>query len=202
MTSLSYSSQRQAKAKHRQDILRIIETKEPMFKDLQKEVGLTAPALTKHLEELVGEGLVTRDSRGPRRVVFILTDKGKGEEQLVRESIAKTFQLVKDLSSDYPEAKTLLELSKLAKDDPKFFNELAQWMADYYALMTSEENRQWIFKHGEAGVKKLREELTKRLTPLMVKDHSESEKSKELITILQALLDTTREVVSSKRHVS
>jgi DNA-binding MarR family transcriptional regulator len=168
-----------------------------MFKDLQREVGLTAPALTKHLEDLVGEGLVTRDIRGPRRVVFILTDKGKGEEQLVRDSVAKTFQLVKDLSSDYPAAKTLLELSKLAKDDPKFFNDLVTWMTDYMALMANEESRQWIYRHRESGVKRLTTELTKRMTAY-VQEHPQSEKSKDLIALLQILLNTTREIVSAK----
>ena len=196
---MTYSSQRQSKAKHRQNILRIIETKEPIFKDLQKEVGLTPPALTKHLDELVGEGLVTRDSRGPRRVVFILTDKGKGEEQLVRDSVAKTFQLVKDLSSDYPAAKTLLELSKLAKDDPKFFNDLVQWMTDYMALMASEESRQWIYGQGESGVNRLKRELTRKMAAYL-QNHPQSEKSKDLIALLQILLNTTREIVSAKRQ--
>jgi predicted transcriptional regulator len=190
------SHQERSKIQHRKKILDIIEEKHPTFKELRDEAQLSNPVLSKYLRTLVEEGIIERQFAGARRE-FVLTDKGKGQEQLLREYVAKAFQVVKDLSSDYPAADALLELSKLAKGDPKFFNELVQWMSDYMALMASDESRQWIYRHGESGTNRLRSELTKRITAY-VKENPQPEKSRELIGLLQILLNTTREVVSGR----
>jgi DNA-binding MarR family transcriptional regulator len=158
---LTYSSQRRAKADHRQRILSIIESKEPMFKDLQKETKLSPPSLAKHLNELVREGLVARESRGPRRVVFILTNRGKSEEQKRKEAIPAALEILKLLVQEPSATKTLSQLSDLAKDNPTL---VELFMKEFSQIMTNDQVIEWIAKHpGREGADVVRRELLKRM---------------------------------------
>jgi DNA-binding MarR family transcriptional regulator len=188
---LTYSSQRQAKAGHRQSILSIIESKEPMFKDLQKETKLSPPSLTKHLNDLVREGLVTRESRGPRRVIFVLTNKGKSEEQKRKEAIPSALEILKLLVQEPSATKTLSQLSDLAKDNPTL---VELFMKEFSQMMTNNQVLQWIAKHpGREGAEVVRRELIKRMgKPEQLNGLEDGEKVKATFQLLsEALRDIT-----------
>ncbi|MCJ7425187.1 winged helix-turn-helix transcriptional regulator, partial [Candidatus Bathyarchaeota archaeon] len=69
-----------------------------------KEASLSKPILGNYLDELQTEGMIKRDVND-RRIEYVLTDKGKGSEQLRRESLATAFEVTKGLIQDHPTAK-------------------------------------------------------------------------------------------------
>lgn len=168
------------------------------FGELEVKVDRSRPVLSDYLKQLRDDGVVTQRINvvdGKRRIEYVLTPKGKGEEKMLRDSLASGFQVIKGLSSNDPSAKAIMELAKLAKDDPTLFEQLSRWMTDYTALMASEQTRKWLRRNGE---KQFRLELNEKLAPRLPQAQSERE---VVITDLQILLDVTREIVSGRRKV-
>lgn len=196
----SSKQQTGVKETNRNKILRILEAKGATLKELQIETGLTPPAVINHLKKMEDEGIVEclpagREANKRRRFEYVLTTSGKKREEQVRASVAKAYQIImKTLPSNHPAKATLSDLSDLAESDPKFFNELGQWISDYMALVTSEKSRQWIYRHGKSGADHLQSELTKRTAPLM--QDSQPLNADKLIAVLKILLNGTRETIA------
>lgn len=174
------------------------------FGELEEKVDRSRPVLSDYLKQLAKDGIIEQQTKGigrERRIEYVLTDKGKGQEQIVRDLVARGFQAIKDLSSENPAAKGLVELSKLAKDEPTVFKELLQWMNDYMALLASPEALQWVTKHGEQGQRALGKEMTKQLSDVTEKRPKSEGKiqPKEMMPLLHALLNATRETISKER---
>jgi DNA-binding MarR family transcriptional regulator len=188
------SFQRRAKKEHRENILRIIGSRQPNFKDLQKEVGLTPPTLSKHLKALVGEGIVAREFRGTRRV-FILTNKGKSEEQKRRESIPALLEVLKLLVREPTATKTLLSgLSDLAKENPTL---VEMFMKEFTLLMSNDDVLQWIVKHpGVEGANVLKREVTKRMKKPEQFHHVKDEETMRVT--FQLLTEALRDITSKE----
>jgi DNA-binding HxlR family transcriptional regulator len=189
---------RRSKDETKRRILKAISEGPITFGELERKVGLSRPVLSDYLREMRNDGIITQQINATtekRRIEYVLTPKGKGEERMLRDSLASGFQLLKSLSSKDPSAKAIAELARMAKDDPNLFEQFSRWMTDYTVLMASEETREWLRRHGE---KQFRVELTKRLAPRLPRAQSDRE---VVITDLQVLLDVTREIVSPRRKV-
>jgi len=190
------------KEKNRNLIRKILEAKHPNLKELQEETKLSTPALLRHLKKMEDDGIIEyrdagRQPNGRRRFEIILTDKGKRQEEAVRASVAKAYQIVmKAIPPNNPAATTLSDLSELAKNNPKFFNYLGQWIGDYMSLVTGEAARKWIFKGGKSNVDYLQSELTRKMTPLMREKGAHPLNAEDLMEVLQAILNITRDVIS------
>jgi len=192
-----YGHQRAKKSESRQKILRQIETEPSTFGEIETKVGLSVPTLTEHLRKLENEGVITRQLKGRRRE-FVLTVKGKSQEQIRREAFAKSFDVIGKLARDNSSAKSLLDLAEFAKSEPKFFDEFMQWMKDYMTLVTSEDTLQWLNRHGDSSGRLLQAEIMKKLKPLLKGKPESGGELKELISDYQNLLNAMREIVSEK----
>jgi DNA-binding MarR family transcriptional regulator len=188
------SFQKRVKADHRRNILRIIETKQPTFKELQKEVKLTPPTLSKHLSELVHEGLIAREYRGPKQVVILLTNKGKSEEQKRRESIPLALGIFKLLVHEPWATKTLSDLSEWAEENPGL---VESFMKEFGQIITNDDVLRWIAKHpGREGADVLKRELLKRMgKPEQVAGLEQEERMKITFHLLS---EAFRDITASK----
>jgi len=192
-----YAHQRAKKSENQQRILRQIETAPSSFGEIETKVELSPPVLTNHLKELEKKGVIARQVEG-RRVKYVLTNKGKSQEQIRRETVAKSFDVIGKLARDHSSAKSLLDLAEFAKTDPRFFDEFMQWMKDYMTLVTSEDTLRWLNRHGDSGGRLLQAEVMKKLKSLQAKQSESGGDLKELILVYQNLLNAMREVVSEK----
>jgi DNA-binding transcriptional ArsR family regulator len=180
--------------------LKLIEGRSRTFGELLKgtpEFHLSRPILSGHLRALQEEGLLRRRVNG-RRIEYELTRKGNDQEQLRKESIAGTIEIMKLLVSEPSASKTLHDLSELAKQDPA----LAElFIKELSILMAKDEVLQWIQKHpGREGARVVKQELAKRMRkPERLEDLGDAEKVKVTFeTLLEAIRDTTKPKESRK----
>ncbi len=196
MQSDPFWRQKSTKSANRRRILTALTEAGQTFGELERKVELSRPVLSIYMKELEKAGEVARQIKG-RRIEYVLTDKGKGQERMRRESIAKAFQVVGQLTRNYSSAKSMLEIAEFAKESPEFFAEFLQWMTDYMTLVLSDDTLRWLRRHRDGSGKLLQAEVMKKLAPFIKEIHADSEDDpKKVMSIFQNLLNSMKEVIS------
>ncbi|MFI5449664.1 MAG: winged helix-turn-helix domain-containing protein [Candidatus Bathyarchaeia archaeon] len=190
--------QKSTKSTNRQRILTALSANGQTFNELETAVGLSPPILSNYLRKLKEGGIITRAVKG-RRIEYLLTEKGKTQRQIQRESFAQAIGMLGQLSKDNELTKNLVFLSDFAKEQPEIFDELLQWMSDYMMLITSDETLEWMSKHRDTNGKLLQAQTMKKLAPFIKNSRSEPKGPEVMIMVFQRLLEAVREVVMESK---
>jgi len=151
----------QRKSGHQRDIIAIIRRKPATFGELAERRIVSRPVLANYLKQWEKEAIITRRFGEGGRREYMLTDKGKSEEEKRKEAMPAALELVKLLPQEPSVTKTLSELSKWAKQDPSAFE---LFMNEFNRIMANDDAIRWIAHHpGRKGAEEVKRELIKHI---------------------------------------
>lgn len=185
-------NQKATRLTNQRKIITTIAGKPSTFSELLKTVGLSRPILTKYLRQLESEGTISRKISG-RRIEYQLTGKGRGAEELRRQSIGSAFDVMKQIIGDYEGTKALFEMAKIAKQDPALAEAFLQFMQSLMLVLVSDDTLRWIKKHPPDEQKRIFSEEVKKRTPV----GPPPEDPAEMIAVLQSVPKIIKEIITS-----
>lgn len=161
MSNDQFWVKKQRKSEHQRDIIALIRRKPATFGELAERKIVSRPVLTNYLKQWRKEDIITRRFGEGGRREYVLTDKGKSEEEKRKEAIPAALELMKLLPQEPSVTKALSELSKWAKQDASTFE---LFMKEFNRVMANDDAMRWIARHpGRKGAEEVKRELTKHI---------------------------------------
>jgi DNA-binding HxlR family transcriptional regulator len=165
---------RATKARHRDDIIRLLRTKPSTFTDLLTATKLSRPTLTNHLKELVTDALVEHDDETR---TYSLTQRGKTVELLGTNLVSAGLKAAGRIIHDSNGAELLANMARMAKEDPEMFQIIMDWGLDLALLVASDPVFQSRWVKATAGDREswapFQEEIRRRTTSAQPKNLEE-----------------------------